>query len=374
MEETEVLLKKREDGQATGLRRSAMKQIIAFVTILVSIVLLVPAAMVAFGDNDKETAGASFGLAYLEKTSEAEETKVQSESVTTKEKTEEIDIPVYRAKKETIEHVPITDYIIGVVASEMPTTYEGEALKAQALAARTYLMSQQLKAQEERNVPEGALIEDTVKHQVFQSKDELKEIWKDKFDERWDKVEAAVISTEGEIMTFNDQPITASFFSTSNGFTENAEDFWTQEIPYLKSVASPWDKESPRYANEVTVPVETFENALEVKLPGDGSIGKIISRTDGERVDSVEIGGKSFSGREVREALGLDSSDFTWHLSNGNVVIQTKGWGHGVGMSNLGQMEWRRKAKPIGKLLNTIIKESRSNLWKQLNSRRFAAL
>ncbi|WP_353625789.1 stage II sporulation protein D [Bacillus sp. JCM 19041] len=351
-----------------------MKQIIAFVTILVSIVLLVPAAMVAFGDNDKETAGASFGLAYLEKTSEAEETKVQSESVTTKEKTEEIDIPVYRAKKETIEHVPITDYIIGVVASEMPTTYEGEALKAQALAARTYLMSQQLKAQEERNVPEGALIEDTVKHQVFQSKDELKEIWKDKFDERWDKVEAAVISTEGEIMTFNDQPITASFFSTSNGFTENAEDFWTQEIPYLKSVASPWDKESPRYANEVTVPVETFENALEVKLPGDGSIGKIISRTDGERVDSVEIGGKSFSGREVREALGLDSSDFTWHLSNGNVVIQTKGWGHGVGMSNLGQMEWRRKAKPIGKLLNTIIKESRSNLWKQLNSRRFAAL
>lgn len=322
-----------------------MKQIIAFVTILVSIVLLVPAAMVAFGDNDKEVADASFGLAYLEKTSEAEETKVQSESVTTEEKKEAIDIPVYRAKKESIEHVPITDYIIGVVASEMPTTYEGEALKAQALAARTYLMSQQLKSQEERNVPEGALIEDTIKHQVFQSKDELKEIWKDKFEERWNKVKAAVIETEGEIMTYNEQPITASFFSTSNGFTENAEDFWTQEIPYLKSVASPWDKESPRYANEVTIPVETFENALDVKLPGDGSIGKIIARTDGERVGSVEISGKTFSGREIREALNLDSSDFTWHLSNGNVVIQTKGWGHGVGMSQFGANGMAKEGK-----------------------------
>ncbi|WP_078393006.1 stage II sporulation protein D [Shouchella patagoniensis] len=322
-----------------------MKQIIAFVTILVSIVLLVPAAMVAFGDNDKEMADASFGLAYLEKTSEAEETKVQSESVTTEEKKEAIDIPVYRAKKETIEHVPITDYIIGVVASEMPTTYEGEALKAQALAARTYLLSQQLKSQEDRNVSEGALIEDTVKHQVFQSKDELKEIWKDKFEERWNKVEAAVIETEGEIMTYNEQPITASFFSTSNGFTENAEDFWTQEIPYLKSVASPWDKESPRYANEVTIPVETFEDALDVKLPGDGSIGKIIARTDGERVGSVEISGKTFSGREIREALDLDSSDFTWHLSNGNVVIQTKGWGHGVGMSQFGANGMAKEGK-----------------------------
>lgn len=311
-----------------------MKRMIAVALALIIIVLVIPAALVGFGKESTDRADASFGLALVEKTSQAEETKVGSETVKAKE--DELEIAVFRSKSETVEHVPLKEYVIGVVASEMPTEYELEALKAQSLAAQTYVLSQQLKAKEDRKVPQDALVTDTVLHQVYQSKVELQEKWGDSFAERWSKIEEAVEATEGQVITYNDQPITAAFFSTSNGYTENSEDYWAHEIPYLKSVKSPWDTESPRYTKETTVAIADFEEKLGVKLTGDGSIGTISSRTNGGRVETVAIGDKQFSGREIRETLGLDSSDFTWHVKNDAIVIQTKGWGHGVGMSQYG--------------------------------------
>ncbi|MBM7839549.1 stage II sporulation protein D [Alkalihalobacillus xiaoxiensis] len=311
-----------------------MKRMIAVALTLIIIVLVIPAALVGFGKESTEHADASFGLALIEKTSQVEEAKVGSETVKAEET--KMEIAVFRSKAETVEVVPLKEYVIGVVASEMPTDYELEALKAQSLAAQTYVLSQQLKEKGDRNVPQDALVTDTVLHQVYQSKEELEEKWGDSFPERYSKVEEAVEATEGQVITYKDQPITAAFFSTSNGFTENSEDYWAHEIPYLKSVKSPWDTGSPRYSKEVSMPISEFEATLGVTLSGDGSIGTISSRTSGGRVETVVIGDKTFSGREIREALELDSSDFSWHLSNNMVVIQTKGWGHGVGMSQFG--------------------------------------
>ncbi|WP_334110123.1 stage II sporulation protein D, partial [Anoxybacillus sp.] len=135
---------------------------------------------------------------------------------------------------------------------------------------------------------------------------------------------------------YNNEPIEAAFFSTSNGYTENSEAYWQNAFPYLTSVESPWDEQSPKFYEQVTFSVREFEQRLGVTLPKDGSVGKVIARTPGKRVALVDINGKQLTGREVREKLQLKSTDFTWTRQGHNIVITTKGYGHGVGMSQYG--------------------------------------
>ncbi|MGD7053905.1 stage II sporulation protein D [Sutcliffiella horikoshii] len=247
-----------------------------------------------------------------------------------------IDVAVYRHKQEMIENIPLEDYIVGVVASEMPADFELEALKAQALAARTYIL-RQLMAEEKLGTPEGADVTDTEQHQVYKSPEELKAAWAaEDFNWKMEKIKQAVAETAGSVLTYNNAPIDASYFSTSNGFTENSEEYWPNEIPYLRSVESPWDVDSEKYLSQVSLPVQDFQSKLGVTLGSDGSVGKIISRTTGNRVEAVDINGKKLSGREVRDILKLRSSDFTWERKGDNIVITTKGFGHGVGMSQYG--------------------------------------
>ena len=242
---------------------------------------------------------------------------------------------VFRSQSETIETVPLEEYVMGVVASEMPADFEVEALKAQALTARTYMVKHILNPRDVK-LPEGAMVTDTVMHQVYKNKDELKQAWGNDFKWKMDRVRQAVLLTQGQVLTFDSEPIDAAFFSTSNGYTENSEDYWTSEIPYLRSVESPWDQTSPRFSAEKVIQVADFEQRLGVKLPGDGTVGSIIERTDGGRVAKVVIGDKQLTGRDVRDKLELDSSDFQWQRQGNAVVVQTRGWGHGVGMSQYG--------------------------------------
>jgi stage II sporulation protein D len=242
---------------------------------------------------------------------------------------------VYRANKDVIENIPLEEYVVGVVASEMPAEFEEEALKAQALAARTFIL-RYLLAGEKIGTPEGADVTDTVNHQVYKGEEELRAIWKGDYAWKLAKVTEAVKATAGQILTYNNEPITASFFSTSNGKTENSEEYWPNEIPYLRSVESPWDIDTPKFLKQVSLSVADFQNKLGVQLGSDDTVGKITARTTGNRVDTVEINGKQLTGREVREKLKLQSSDFSWERKGENIVITTKGYGHGVGMSQYG--------------------------------------
>ncbi|WP_280770535.1 stage II sporulation protein D [Salipaludibacillus daqingensis] len=259
-------------------------------------------------------------------------------------------VSVFRSNNEMIEEVPLEEYIIGVVASEMPASYEMEALKAQALTARTYLVRQMIDGND-LNLPEGADVTDTVMHQVYKNDDELKETWGNDYEWKISRVRKAALETEGQIITYEEEPITATFFSTSNGYTENSEEYWENEIPYLRSVESPWDKDSPRYEGDRQMTVNEFEQELGVQL-ADGEVGKIISRTTGGRVAKVEIGEQTFSGREIRDALELDSSDFDWERNGDNVVIQTRGWGHGVGMSQYGADSMAKSGKTYREIID----------------------
>lgn len=248
-------------------------------------------------------------------------------------------VQVYLATDKRMEKLPIELYVRGVLAAEMPIEFELEALKAQAIAARTYIY-RRLYAGENDGLPSNATnadVTDSVKHQVYLSLNELFSRWKGEQKKvNLNKLNQAVEETKGQIITYENKPIQAAFFSTSNGYTENAEDYWAMDLPYLRSVASPWDKDlSPRYKEITKFKLSDAAERLGVKANEIRSM-RVIETTKGKRVKEVAIGKKRFSGREVREKLGLASSQFNWTIEQEFISITTYGFGHGVGMSQWG--------------------------------------
>lgn len=241
-------------------------------------------------------------------------------------------VPVMRASSDQIEDIPLEKYVAGVVASEMPAEFELEALKAQALAARTYVVTHILHQGDE----DKFAVADTIKYQVYKDEEQLRKVFGADFEKKMNKINKAVAETQGEILTYNDAPIDAQFFSTSNGYTENSEDYWGNKIAYLRSVPSPWDKNSPKFLDQKIIPIKEVEEKLAIDIPNKETLNLKVSRTEGNRVDQIKIAGKMFSGREVRKQLGLRSSDFTIEEKNGHLIFTTKGFGHGVGMSQYG--------------------------------------
>ncbi|MWV46577.1 stage II sporulation protein D [Paenibacillus sp. HJL G12] len=252
-------------------------------------------------------------------------------------------VSVYLSKTGKVETLSLEDYVVGVIAAEMPAEFDLEALKAQAVAARTFIV-RRLADGDKSGVPGlQADVTDTVNHQAYLSKEQLETQWKGK-SEQLAKIKRAVEESRNTIMTYKGKPITASFFSTGNGYTENSEDYWSQNIPYLRSVASPWDKQAPGY--EETVKMSRGDFLTKLGLAGKSvpaaTMGEnqpfieVLSSTAGHRIKEITIGGVKFTGREVREKLGLRSSEFSWKTSGDDVLITTYGYGHGVGMSQWG--------------------------------------
>lgn len=263
-------------------------------------------------------------------------------------------VSVYLSRSGQIETLLLEDYVSGVVAAEMPTDFELEALKAQAVAARTFI-ARRLVSGDVSGVPvPGANVTDTVSHQAYRSSAALKQEFTP---EQQQKIRRAVQETRGIIMTYKGQPITASFFASSGGYTENSEEYWNGTVPYLRSVTSPWDKElTPNYAVTTAFTVQelvtklgkgkqavpavkelaTSGKRLRTVLSGDSLSIEVLSHTTGRRIKEISIGGQIYTGREVREKLGLRSSQFTWKRKGGQILITTYGNGHGVGMSQWG--------------------------------------
>ena len=184
---------------------------------------------------------------------------------------------------------------------------------------------------------QGADVVDTVQNQVYIPLGALLDRWGGEIkEENLKKLNEAVEQTKGQIITYEGEPIQAAFFSTSNGYTENASDYWSVDFPYLRSVASPWDKAiSPRYKETVSMELSAFSSKLGVKESAVRQM-RIADTTEGRRIKTVIIGEEKFSGREFREKLGLASSQFNWTIHENEITITTYGFGHGVGMSQWG--------------------------------------
>ncbi|SEH45340.1 stage II sporulation protein D [Halobacillus karajensis] len=277
---------------------------------------------------------------------EVQETN-QTEQVSTAEDSP-FAVRVFRSTTEQIEEVPLENYVARVVASEMPVNFEMEALKAQALAARTYITRHMIEG--EKVSPE-ADVTDTVNHQVYKDEEQLRSQWKEDYNENMKKINQAVEATKGEIITYKQEPIDAAFFSTSNGYTENAGDYWEKDIPYLQSVESPWDQKSPKFADQKILTVAELEQTLGVNI--DSNIQQTsMTKTEGNRVDEVHFGDQTFSGREIREKVGLPSSDFSIKQKGDHVIFTTKGYGHGVGMSQYGANGMAKSGKNYKEIIH----------------------
>lgn len=294
---------------------------------LLLMILMVPSLIAGTDQADSEEEGEEAPQA-LEASAEPE--AAEAASATAAESP--FSVAVMRTTTETVEDVPLEEYVARVVAAEMPADFELEALKAQSLAARTYTVNHLLYGggQDEYDVT------DTVDHQVYKNDEELLQQWGSDYEWKMNRIEEAVAATEGELLTYDNEPITASFFSTGNGKTENSEDYWENEIPYLRSVESPWDTESPKYTDQETFTLAQLAEALEIDLPAETPLFIEESHTESGRVDQVAFEGHRFSGREVRERLDLPSTDFTIKQSNDHLIFTTEGFGHGVGMSQYG--------------------------------------
>ncbi len=247
-----------------------------------------------------------------------------------------VEVSVYREEQKQIEKVDLEEYVAGVVANEMNASFEPEALKAQALAARTYIVRRMISGTES-GLPDGAIVGDSITYQVYKNKTELKSTWKNgDYDWKMKKIEDAVQATAGQILTFDGEPIDALFFSTSNGYTENSDDVWANSISYLKSVESPWDKSSPKFNGQEEISVQEFESKLGVSVGNSASIMTNVEYTSGKRVAKANINGRELAGTDIRDKLGLKSTDFTMTRDGQNIIVTTKGYGHGVGMSQYG--------------------------------------
>ncbi|BAC14918.1 stage II sporulation protein D [Oceanobacillus iheyensis HTE831] len=322
---------------------------LSFFGILILFILVVPATVVNLSKDNSETYSQAKENQAAAQDTEQEVVEVGGSPFS---------VAVMRDKQETVEDVPLEEYVAGVVASEMPTEFELEALKAQAVAARTFTVNLLLHGKD--NNPYD--LTDTVNHQVYKSPNELKELWKDKYEENMNKINSAVKETKGQIITHNDAPITAAFFSTSNGYTENSEDYWETEVSYLRSVESPWDKEeSPKYTSQSMFTLEEVSSALDVELAEDQAVPMEITRTESGRVKNLVIAGKTISGRIVREELDLLSSDFTVEQKNNHLVFTTEGFGHGIGMSQYGANGMAKEGKTYEDIIHYYYKDVEIN-------------
>lgn len=239
-------------------------------------------------------------------------------------------VRVYRESKDIIDEIPLEEYVVGVLAGEMPVDFELEALKAQAVAARSYVMT---KIQE--NYKKDYDVVDTVTNQVYLDKEYLKSVWKDSYIDNINKLKMAVISTKGEYLSYNGKVANALFFSTSSGVTENCEDVFDAKVEYLKSVDSHWDTTSPVYSTTSTFTFTDFYNKLGLPYSEKLNI-KIINKIYTGRIMKISINNKEFTGDDVRFKLGLRSAYFEITQEQGKVIITCKGFGHGVGMSQYG--------------------------------------
>jgi len=243
----------------------------------------------------------------------------------TKQEDNNIHITLNRTSGEVL-NIELEEYVIGVVGAEMPAAFDKEALKAQAIIARTYA----LKAKNKGNV-----LSDNASSQYYKTNEELQVVWGSNFNTYYNKIKDAVLQTKGLYLSYNGSFIEAVYHSTSNGKTESSENVWGNYYPYLVSVDSPYDNINKSFEMKKTI---TYEE-LSLKLQMDVNINtefNILGKTSGNRVANIEINGNIYRGIDFRNLLALRSADFDITKTEEGVIFTTYGYGHGVGMSQYG--------------------------------------
>ncbi len=249
------------------------------------------------------------------------------------------EIKVYFHDEDEIKTINTEEYLIGVVSAEMPAEFDIEALKAQAVAARSYTYYRKNNPTDKH--PGAPVCTDYTHCKAYKTVKELKSRWGDNYSVYSDKIYEAVNSTEGEVLTYNGEVAMAVFHSQAGGGrTENSKDVWGGDIPYLTSVESHGEEQAPNFYSTVKVSFEEFKNKISETFPESeifsaSDIGEPLLN-DGGSVKSIKIGNVHLKGSELRNIFSLRSSCFKINCEDNNIVFEVTGYGHGVGMSQYG--------------------------------------
>lgn len=284
---------------------------------------------------------------------ETEEVVSNIENVTQEQPEQEVETTIYDYQKYKtiklfhsgsgqIEELPIDEYLYGVVSSEIPANYEAEALKAQAIVARTYTIYQIMNNSGKH--PGADICDNSSCCQAWISKDERLSKWApEEAESNWNKIVDAVNSTSGKIITYQNKPINAFFHSNSGGKTESSLNIWGGiDYPYLKSVETAGEEGYTQYSSEAKFTKEELLNKLKEKYEdceidySQENCIQILEYTTSGRVKTIKFGNKEIAGTEARPILGLRSTNFTFTISGDEIIFSVIGYGHGVGMSQTG--------------------------------------
>ena len=226
------------------------------------------------------------------------------------------------AMQDSTQTMDMDTYLVGVVAGEMPASFDMEALKAQAIASRTYVYKR------------GLMVDNTTKTQVYLTDTQMQKNWQGEYQSKRDKINQAVKATHGQVMKYQGEYISALFFSSSNGYTENCNEYFDGGVvPYLKSVSSPWDiSTDPKCKREKRFTLAQLKSIFHQQNITFGD----ISYTKSGRIHQVKVNNTVYSGRQIREMLSLPASCFSIDRKGDTFIFSSVGSGHGVGMSQYG--------------------------------------
>ncbi|GHU90852.1 hypothetical protein FACS1894202_11340 [Clostridia bacterium] len=220
--------------------------------------------------------------------------------------------------------LPLSEYLYGVLLGEMPEGFPEEALKAQAVAARTYTLYALAHPTTDGVHPDTALCDNPAHCQAYNKPPYS------------GKIIRAVDDTDGVLVVYEGEPIMAVYFSASWGRTESALDVWGADVPYLQSVESPGEEDAPRYISEVAAEGVSVTN---------------IERTAAGGVREAAVDGVTMSGASIRARFGLNSTNFELVETSNGVIFRTIGYGHGVGLSQYGARAMALEGKNYREIL-----------------------
>ena len=264
------------------------------------------------------------------------------------EENKELEVTIKNQEEGTIETLDLEEYIIGVVAGEMPASFEDEALKAQAIAARSYALNKIKSTNKEYD-----LLTD-ITNQVYITKEEMQEKWQEEYEKYYDKIKKAVEDTKNLVMMYDGEVISAYYFAMSNGKTEDVSLVFGENIDYLVSVDSSRDENVKNFM--VTNEIEKEEFCEKLDISCEEIKIEEIKRTDSNRVDTIKINGKEYKGTKIRALLNLRSTDFDIEIKE-SINITTRGYGHGVGMSQYGANEMAKNGATYEEILKYYYKD-----------------
>ena len=326
-----------------------LKKILLFIIGIIIVTIVFPVLLVGIGDNNDF-------MDNQYKNSDSSKYSIKpNDIIFDKSNSGGTIVKVYLTKEKKVIELSMEEYVRGVIASEMPAVFDIEALKAQTVAARTYAMAH-IKGMGGTACSQssGADLCDTTHCQVYMSKDERLKQWPEKTaGVYWNKITEAVKETTGQILTYKGQLVKSPlYFSVSGGRTENSEEVFSSDVPYLKSVSSPGEEVASSYKTTTTFTFLDIVSRVNRAYPkAKLTVAKIKSQiviidiSTGGSIKKLKLGEINITGQQFRELFNLKSANFNFKYNSNSLEVTCIGYGHGVGMSQWGANIMAQKGK-----------------------------